>query len=47
MIATGGKANVFIPKESYNLGYIYNDLLYKTENFLNQDPLVKYIKFHE
>lgn len=47
MIATGGKANVFIPNETFNLGYIYNDLLYKKENFLNQDTLVKYIKFHE
>lgn len=47
MIATGGQANVFIPNETTSLGYIYNDLLYKPENFENKTPLVKYIKFHE
>ena len=47
MISVGGKATVFIPNESIPLGYIYNDLLYKPENFENSISRVNYINFHK
>jgi hypothetical protein len=45
MLSVGGKATVLIPEQSFNMGYIYNDLLYKKENFENQISRVEYIKF--
>jgi hypothetical protein len=46
MLSVGGNANVLIPNESINLGYIYNDLLYKPENFENSVNRVKYINYN-
>jgi len=46
MIAVGGVANVLIPNESLNLGYLYSDLLYKPENFENNISRVKYINYN-
>jgi len=45
MLAVGGQAKVLIPKENKSLGYDYNDLLYKKENFENSHSRVEYIQF--
>ena len=47
MISVGGIATVFVPNESLSFGYIYDDLLYKSENFENSISRVKYINFHK
>jgi len=47
MLAAGGKATVLIPEENLNLGYNYNDLIYKPENFENSISRVRYINFHK
>lgn len=47
MLAAGGFANVLIPDESKDLGYIYNDLLYKPENFENNVSRVNYINYNQ
>lgn len=46
MLAVGGLATVFIPNENIGLGYIYNDLLYKPENFENSKSRVDYLNFN-
>lgn len=46
MIAAGGTATVFIPNESIKLGYIYNDLLYKPENFEDAKSRAYYLNFN-
>ncbi|RTK98842.1 MAG: hypothetical protein EKK57_10850 [Proteobacteria bacterium] len=42
MLAVGGEATVFIPKESRQMGYIYSNLLYTNSMFGNDKVRVTY-----